>query len=262
MDYDKKRYAIREVSEMTGIKPVTLRAWQRRYSLVQPQRTEKGHRLYTREHIALIGEIQSWLSKGVPIGKVKEILESDLGTQNENTARVEQLEETGLFLQALAELNKDQAESIIGTVLKEYPLSVVQTQFIQPVEKALSVVRFGLRSIQKGLMDSILSARLNAIINAENKASRGKRCLLISYECVNDVQSRLWALKLSEQGYRIVFIDGVDDLSGLVAHNGLEDYSMLAIYSSRPLGTAQTRIVDKIKRAFTGQIALSESAGS
>ncbi|MCG6506952.1 MerR family transcriptional regulator, partial [Vibrio parahaemolyticus] len=47
MACEEKLYAIREVSEITGVKPVTLRAWQRRYNLVQPQRTAKGHRLYT-----------------------------------------------------------------------------------------------------------------------------------------------------------------------------------------------------------------------
>ena len=31
---------------------MTLRAWQRRYGLVQPARTEKGHRLYSEAEIA------------------------------------------------------------------------------------------------------------------------------------------------------------------------------------------------------------------
>ena len=59
MGCSEKLYAIREVSELTGVKPVTLRAWQRRYNLVQPQRTEKGHRLYTDQDIALIKLIQT-----------------------------------------------------------------------------------------------------------------------------------------------------------------------------------------------------------
>ena len=67
---DEKRYAIREVAEITGVKPVTLRAWQRRYNLVQPDRTEKGHRLFTDQDIEMIRQIQSWLAKGVAIGKV------------------------------------------------------------------------------------------------------------------------------------------------------------------------------------------------
>jgi DNA-binding transcriptional MerR regulator len=33
-------YSIGEVAERCGINPVTLRAWQRRYGLLKPQRSE------------------------------------------------------------------------------------------------------------------------------------------------------------------------------------------------------------------------------
>ena len=40
-------YPIREVARLTGVNPVTLRAWERRYGLIVPMRTESGHRLYS-----------------------------------------------------------------------------------------------------------------------------------------------------------------------------------------------------------------------
>ncbi len=52
-------YPIRKISELTGINPVTLRAWERRYGLIKPERTPKGHRLYTDEHVQLIRRILS-----------------------------------------------------------------------------------------------------------------------------------------------------------------------------------------------------------
>ena len=52
------KYPIRDVSRLTGVNPVTLRAWQRRYGLVVPARTAKGHRLYSDEDIALIQQIR------------------------------------------------------------------------------------------------------------------------------------------------------------------------------------------------------------
>ncbi len=61
---DEGIYPIREVSRLTGVNAVTLRAWQRRYGLVQPARTEKGHRLYSEQDIRQIGEILSWLERG------------------------------------------------------------------------------------------------------------------------------------------------------------------------------------------------------
>ncbi|MFO7703780.1 MAG: MerR family DNA-binding transcriptional regulator, partial [Halopseudomonas sp.] len=33
---------IREVSRVTGVNAITLRAWERRYGLITPHRTEKG----------------------------------------------------------------------------------------------------------------------------------------------------------------------------------------------------------------------------
>ncbi|MCB1806061.1 MAG: MerR family DNA-binding transcriptional regulator, partial [Candidatus Competibacteraceae bacterium] len=35
---------IRTVASLTGVNPVTLRAWERRYNLLRPTRTAKGHR--------------------------------------------------------------------------------------------------------------------------------------------------------------------------------------------------------------------------
>ncbi len=65
---------IREVSRVTGVNSVTLRAWERRYGLLKPLRTEKGHRLYRPEDIARVEEIQSWLARGVAVSQVKALL--------------------------------------------------------------------------------------------------------------------------------------------------------------------------------------------
>ena len=42
-------YRIKRVAHLTGINPATLRAWERRYGLVAPDRTGSGYRLYTDE---------------------------------------------------------------------------------------------------------------------------------------------------------------------------------------------------------------------
>ena len=47
-------YSIGDVAERCGINPVTLRAWQRRYGLLKPQRPEDGHRLFVEDYIQRI----------------------------------------------------------------------------------------------------------------------------------------------------------------------------------------------------------------
>lgn len=39
-------YTIKSASELTGAAVATLRAWERRYDVVTPHRTESGYRLY------------------------------------------------------------------------------------------------------------------------------------------------------------------------------------------------------------------------
>uniref|UniRef100_UPI00056C3EFA MerR family transcriptional regulator n=1 Tax=Pseudomonas chlororaphis TaxID=587753 RepID=UPI00056C3EFA len=67
-------FPIREVSRLTGINPVTLRAWERRYGLIQPTRTESGHRLYSMHDVETVREILGWIDRGVAVSKVGKIL--------------------------------------------------------------------------------------------------------------------------------------------------------------------------------------------
>lgn len=50
-------YNLKAVVQETGLKPDTLRAWERRYGLPTPQRTDSGHRLYSQRDI----DIVKWL---------------------------------------------------------------------------------------------------------------------------------------------------------------------------------------------------------
>ncbi|QJR13740.1 MerR family transcriptional regulator [Usitatibacter palustris] len=65
---------IRVISSLTGVNPITLRAWERRYGLIQPLRTPKGHRLYTRHDVDEIQRVLALMEQGVPIGRVREAL--------------------------------------------------------------------------------------------------------------------------------------------------------------------------------------------
>jgi DNA-binding transcriptional MerR regulator/methylmalonyl-CoA mutase cobalamin-binding subunit len=68
------RFTIRAASALTGINQNTLRAWERRHALVQPERTPKGYRLYSDDDIERLRLIQRALQEGVSIGRVRDYL--------------------------------------------------------------------------------------------------------------------------------------------------------------------------------------------
>jgi DNA-binding transcriptional MerR regulator/methylmalonyl-CoA mutase cobalamin-binding subunit len=62
-------YRIKRVAHLTGINPATLRAWERRYGLVAPDRTGSGYRLYTDEDVAMLTRIKVLVDEGLTIGE-------------------------------------------------------------------------------------------------------------------------------------------------------------------------------------------------
>ena len=62
-------YRIKRVAHLTGINPATLRAWERRYGLVAPDRTNSGYRLYTDEDVAMLSRIKALVDDGLTIGE-------------------------------------------------------------------------------------------------------------------------------------------------------------------------------------------------
>lgn len=68
------KYNIKAVSNLLGIHAGTLRAWERRYNMIEPVRNEAGHRLYTDEHIRVLKWIVNKVENGFTIGQAVELL--------------------------------------------------------------------------------------------------------------------------------------------------------------------------------------------
>ncbi len=57
-------YTIKRAAELTGVPVATLRAWERRYAVVTPQRTEGGYRLYDDGALAAIRAMSELVAGG------------------------------------------------------------------------------------------------------------------------------------------------------------------------------------------------------
>ena len=55
----KLYYSIREVSEMTGLKPHVLRYWESEFDLLRPKKNRAGNRAYTEPDIEVVRRIQT-----------------------------------------------------------------------------------------------------------------------------------------------------------------------------------------------------------
>jgi MerR family transcriptional regulator, light-induced transcriptional regulator len=62
-----------EVEARTAIAATTLRQWERRYGLPNPERTPAGYRLYSFEDIACIEFLKARINEGVPVSRAAQL---------------------------------------------------------------------------------------------------------------------------------------------------------------------------------------------
>lgn len=136
-------FPIREVARLTGVNPVTLRAWERRYGLIQPTRTESGHRLYAMVDIERVRSILGWIDRGVAVSKVGKILAKTAPLQALSHIIPDELvqadyaqwqQQIHLAVSAFDDVQLDQ---VYGQIFSSYPQSVVFQGILMPLWKLL-----------------------------------------------------------------------------------------------------------------------------
>ena len=70
---EKPTFNLKAVVHETGLKPDTLRAWERRYGLPEPARTSGGHRLYSQRDIDILKWLMARQEEGLSISRAVDL---------------------------------------------------------------------------------------------------------------------------------------------------------------------------------------------
>lgn len=189
-------YSIGDVAERCGINPVTLRAWQRRYGLLKPQRSEGGHRQFDDDDLQRIEEIKRWIERGVPVGKVKALLDGDKAPEPGDW-RVLREE----MIATLRQVNPAKSRAQIAIFCQHHSVDALVDHVFIPVRATLRLDHATARAMGS-LLDGILIEQAVTSLT-ESRAKAGRDALLIGWG-IED-RTRLWleAWRLSHRGWRI-----------------------------------------------------------
>lgn len=91
-DRSRKRHPIQVVARRTGLSPDLLRAWEKRYEVVEPGRSEGGRRLYSDEDIEHLRLLRRASRAGRRIGRIAEMSVEELA----ELVREDEREEIGV----------------------------------------------------------------------------------------------------------------------------------------------------------------------
>jgi len=178
-------YNIKSVSEMTGIAPVTLRAWERRYGFPNPERTETGYRLYSEYEIAALNWLRMQTENGLSIGQAVKLLKGLISggetplAQYPSSAKIEKATHQSIeqinkaYVEALIVMDEEAANSVMRTAQNMYPIDTVMLEIFSPVmntigemwhdgEISITTEHFATHHIRMQLMNALDATKSTA----------------------------------------------------------------------------------------------------
>ena len=145
-------YNAKAVTMQTGVTPATLRAWERRYGILLPDRTAGGHRLYSARDIAAIKWLKEHIEQGMTISRASALLQKQLYTSSEPVAHVAQAAQSPVIAfaeasesarstdtiktdlyEALIDYDELTADEILSEAYSLHPIETVCVDVIEPV---------------------------------------------------------------------------------------------------------------------------------
>lgn len=194
-------YPIREVARLTGVNPVTLRAWERRYGLIQPTRTESGHRLYSQSDIETVRSILDWIERGVAVSKIGKILARSESTRSQSSppenplSRADWTQWQSQLRQAIGMFDERRLEQLYGQIFSIYSLVVVFEDILMPLWREVMLNRDTFGHTSEGLFfDTFLRGRVLQRLQLANDPAKG--VVVLAALSSQDRELELWVAGL------------------------------------------------------------------
>jgi DNA-binding transcriptional MerR regulator len=270
-------HTIKTVCAQTGILPVTLRAWERRYKLFKPQRTRGNYRLYSERDIAVLRWVKSRVESGLSIGRVADEFHAlrmaghwpDAPLTPPPAPVAESATPPDVYRQrlyaALTAIDEAQAAEVLHEAQALFDLTALCLNIIQPCLYDIGEAwyRGTLRIATEHFASQYLRGRLLTLFQAYPMRHSAPRIVVgCAPNEFHDIGSLMLALFLRREGYRVEFLGADVSLEDLSEYARAERPALICLSAhseaaARGLRQMEARLAGmrpRPKFAFGGQI--------
>ena len=142
MDRVKNNFSIKNLEHLSGIKAHTIRIWEKRYNLFEPERTDTNIRLYNLENLQKLLNVTLLNNNGYKISKIASLSQQEI---NENVHKLtinKNADDWSLGLFKLAMINFDQRlfTKTFNDLLEQFSFSEIFKNVFVPLMNELGVL--------------------------------------------------------------------------------------------------------------------------
>lgn len=228
---------IGELSRRSGVSPELLRAWERRYGLLEPSRSPGGLRLYSLADLERVRVMQQHLADGLAAAEAAAAAVRGPGDSTQAaTARASSMAGVDQLATALEGFDEPGAHAIVDRLLAEVTLDVFLSEIVMPYMRDLGArwERGEVTVAQEHFASNIVRGRLLGIARGWGRGL-GPRALLA---CVPGEQHELgllaFGLALRTHGWRVEYLGADTPLDTIRGVANSLDVDLVVVSSVTP----------------------------
>jgi len=208
---------IGELSRRVGVPVESLRAWERRYGLLDPNRTQGGFRLYGDDDLARVLAMRANLDRGLSAAEAARLaLAEDVGA--EPSAAPAPVVDANELASALERFDEAGAQTALDRLFATLTLDVVLRDVLLPYLHELGErwQRGEVSVAQEHFASNLVRGRLMSLARSWDRGS-GPRALLACVEGEqHDLPLLCFGLALRGHGWRISYLGADTPIASLV----------------------------------------------
>ncbi|KPM49812.1 MerR family transcriptional regulator [Jiulongibacter sediminis] len=172
-----RKYSISDIEKLTGLSTHSLRAWEKRYGFVMPNRTDSKIRYYTDDQLVTLINASFLLERGYKISAIADMSQKEISDRVLEFARDQNVAITDLvklLATATLALDEDTIRAVIEDEISQSGFEATFLFLIYPFLQYLGVLWAAGKSLpaQEHFVSHLLAQRLNAELEEMSQGTK------------------------------------------------------------------------------------------
>tara|TARA_B110000503_G_scaffold143775_1_gene248423 strand:- start:4043 stop:4900 length:858 start_codon:yes stop_codon:yes gene_type:complete len=234
------KYSIKELERLSGIKAHTLRIWEKRYNLFEPDRTDTNIRYYSDSDLKKLLNVAILSNDGIKISKIVALNEEQLKnavSHISNTELINQKRIDDLILPMLS-FDEDKINSLLELYYEEIGVENTFTGVLYPFLEKVGILWLtdGVDSAQEHFMTHIIRQKISVAIETlpRNPQNSKKVILFLPEGEYHELGLLFFAYIYKKRGVRVYYfgqsapIKQIKDAAKVIKPNWVLTYSVIS----------------------------------
>ena len=233
-------YSIKDIERISGIKAHTLRIWEKRYGIIEPNRTDTNIRYYTNEQLKKILNIAILNNYGLKISKIVGLSAAELHQKviEISSEEVEENLQIEALVVAMVEVDESRFEKILANCTLRLGFEQTILNIVYPFFKKVGVLwqAGAINPAQEHFISNLIRQKLIVAIDSQGMMVKddAKRFLLFLPEGeLHELGLLFYNYLIQKSGHKVIYLGQSVPLDDVVKVNSLSpaDYVVTASLS-------------------------------